>query len=163
MEDLFIQGAQVRVNKSDPWYKRWWVQFIKPRCAIPAPKLLSLRDWRLGLANRIAQVRLLRETPHYGVSPKGSWFRLNSGTYAGRDNINGVRIQRGGVASSTPRVSGVEHFPAPPWNKTGGRGDHGGGRVGVAVAKPAFESSFSGRAARMGSHDFRTEPFSASC
>jgi hypothetical protein len=56
MEDLFIQGAAVRVDQSLPWYRRWWLQFIKPRCAIPAPKLLSLRDWRLGLANRVAQV-----------------------------------------------------------------------------------------------------------
>jgi hypothetical protein len=56
MEDLFIQGAATRFNKQDPWYKQWWVRFIQPRCAIPAPKLLSLRDWRLGLASRIAQV-----------------------------------------------------------------------------------------------------------
>lgn len=107
MEDLFITGAAVRVNKSDPWYTRWWLQFIKPRCAIPAPKLLSLRDWRLGLANRIAQVT----APRPRENPK----------FASRFPAPNSILPPAGTRVSG-RASVLLGVPSTAWHFTGCRG-----------------------------------------
>mmetsp|Transcript_48482 Transcript_48482/g.90288 ORF Transcript_48482/g.90288 Transcript_48482/m.90288 type:complete len:737 (+) Transcript_48482:44-2254(+) len=58
MEDIFFSAGAPAKRVQDPWYVQWW-ESIKPFLALPAPKLLSLRDWRLGLGNRIAQLTIV--------------------------------------------------------------------------------------------------------
>lgn len=44
MEDIFFSAGAPAKRVQDPWYVQWW-ESIKPFLALPAPKLLSLRDW----------------------------------------------------------------------------------------------------------------------